>query len=128
MKVEGERAAEASFSPNGRWCMVTHGDKPPEVVDVDAGPGKPPLVLAEFPRGMFSCGFGPDNKTFVSIHFDGRIMFWQVPTGQRLRVLNLPTAGRTGNFTPDGRYFAASTDKGRVYIFRLAPLGQAGHQ
>jgi serine/threonine protein kinase/WD40 repeat protein len=119
-QIEGEQASDASFSPSGRWLLVHRGRKVPEIVDVNAGPGKPSIVLAEFPQGTASTGFGPDDKLMASIHFDGRIIFWEAATGRRQRVLDLPASARLGNFSHDGRYFAASTDKGRIYLFRLS--------
>lgn len=108
------------YSPSGRWWFVPHPNKGHEVIDVTAiGPNQPQIVLAEYPPGPSSAGFAADDKTMASVHGDGRVIFWDPATGRRRHVFDLPAPGRTGNFSPDGRYFAASTDKGRVYIFRM---------
>jgi WD40 repeat protein len=64
--------------------------------------------------------FAPDGKTLVSGGADGRLILWDVATGDRIREWRFHGWVIWVAFAPDGRHLATANENGAIYLIRLS--------
>ncbi len=108
-----------AYSPDGRHAAFADDQGYVRLLDLTGKePGLRPLPKWHAWRAC-SVGFAPDATTLVSSGFDGRIVLWDVATGEKRREWQLPGVVLSVAFAPDGRHLAAANALGTVYILRL---------
>jgi WD40 repeat protein len=128
------RAAQAAFSPDGRWVVAVADVKgrplrerlhESKVLIWDAATGAPGLTLA---GGCDCLAFSPSGKRLVTGGPEsGTIQVWDPATGQPVLVLRGSGNGPINHvaFSPDGSYLAAMDEARpvhRVTVWDATPL------
>jgi serine/threonine protein kinase len=62
--------------------------------------------------------YAADGKTLLAQNLTDDVVLWDVATAQSLKTVTVPAARRIA-WSPDGRYLAAATGNGSVYIIRF---------
>ncbi len=64
--------------------------------------------------------FLPDDRYAVSGGNDGRIVYWDLQTGEAIQTIQVPEGGvRSVTISPDDQYLAATTDAGQLLIWEI---------
>ena len=73
-------------------------------------------------NGILSVGAWPGTEYFATCSFDKT---WVVRsnTGEEIYRMNLPSAPKNFNFSPDGRFLALQVDYERLQVFDLSKIG-----
>lgn len=129
--TEGLRAAEPTFSPDGKQIVfVINGDGTHTLAVCDSD-GKNVKKIVEGPKGMQYYGpvFSPDGSRILFGMFDNnragtRALGSVAPDGSDLRtVLDTPNDERDARWSPDGKRIIFSSD--RTGIFNVYSLDTA---
>jgi WD40 repeat protein len=82
-------------------------------------------VLKGHTSPVVALAFVPDSQTLASAATDGHVILWRATDQVTAGEWHFPAAVNDLAVSPDGRYLAAATSKGAVYIVRLpAPVTQ----
>ncbi|KAI9154998.1 WD40 repeat-like-containing domain [Paramyrothecium foliicola] len=65
-------------------------------------------------------GWSPDESLFASVCWDGTIRIWDMDTGKTVSLFVTGYQNWTGAFSPDSKYFAATPEAGKLYVWALA--------
>jgi WD40 repeat protein len=113
-RVRG-RVTSLTFSPDGKFLLVTSHDRRARVFD--SSTGKPVMTLGQ--RGFINAAaFSPDGRRIATASQDHNARIWDVRTGRTLHTLLGAKGGLTAiAFSPDGKLLAAASSDGvaRVY-------------
>ncbi len=118
MRGHTSLAVSVAFSADGK-VVATGGDQHDQTVRLwDVRTGK---VLSSSNAGGIVLGvtFSPDGKTVATAQGDGRVLLWDVLTGEEIRAL-APACAKNSLpfFSPDGRFLvcAGANDKDDRHI------------
>jgi WD40 repeat protein len=120
----------ASFSPDGRWLVSTHGDGTIQVWDVKER--RRETGFNEHADSVRAAAWSRDGNRIVTAGEDRSIIIWNAGSGRKEKVL-MGSATRVvgAGFSPDGRSLASADRDGLVTIWDLArsqPQLQFKHQ
>jgi RNA polymerase sigma factor (sigma-70 family) len=128
-----------AFSPDGKWIVTESAEqlawfeagtgRAVRRFRIEALPGTPPARL-----GPNSVAFSADGRTIVSAHDDGAVRVWDAETGRLrhglARIPSRPPAEPEplsdrdrvwwAQVSPDGRWVAAGTGRGKVRVWEVA--------
>ncbi len=90
------------FSPDGRTLLAAAYQKQLHLLEVDTGRDLGRFADPHEP-GLGQSVLSPDGRLAVSIHDDGKLLLWDVPTGTVLRRLAERSRSFGFRFTPDSR-------------------------
>jgi WD40 repeat protein len=113
-RVRG-RVTSLTFSPDGKFLLVTSHDRRARVLD--SSTGKQVITLAQ--RGFINAAaFSPDGRRIATASQDHNARIWDARTGRALHTLLGAKGGLTAiAFSPDGKLLAVASSDGvaRVY-------------
>jgi hypothetical protein len=98
--------ARLTLSPDRRLAML-HTDKIVELLDWTTD--KHALLVETKDSPFAYVTFTPDSKVLVTLHLDGWVRFWEIPSGKELGGFDArrpSMAPRTVSVSPDGRLLA----------------------
>lgn len=123
-----------AFSPNGKfaatgkWFPPIKGDGDDVLEDTihlwDIAAGKRVRTLRPAPTPVVRLMFSPDGETLAVIGYPTRLELWHLPTGRRLREMNLSDSDEpprtfalpTVAFAPHGQWLALTYREGRIVL------------
>jgi WD40 repeat protein len=109
----------ATFSPDGRWLVTTHGDSTIRVWDVLER--QPAVGFNEHSGFVKALAWARDGRRVASAGADRSIMVWDVERGRRERALFGHTARVSGlAFTPTGDGLVSLDYDGVIIIWDIA--------
>lgn len=137
--VGGPVASDPSLAPGGQRVAVIGQDGQPAIIDPMTGATimhieanrNPVRVLAWSPdgrrlaTGTIAQSFGLDRATGQreQLRDSALLQLWDVTSGQRLGASTTIDSGITSiDFSPDGRWLAASDSLGASYVYDAATL------
>ncbi|MEX1309094.1 MAG: winged helix-turn-helix domain-containing protein [Candidatus Sulfomarinibacteraceae bacterium] len=101
----GVAIADMDISPDGRFVVVTGGERSARLIPVD---GSPSLALGVFEQRPWVVAVGPNSRQ-VAVCGTGGTKVWDLSTGQEHEV-DLTCVARTFAFAPDGKILVSSAD------------------
>jgi WD40 repeat protein/predicted Ser/Thr protein kinase len=106
--ADGETLATGSMDGSIRlWASAT---------------GKSLAILPGHMEETTDVAFSPDGRTLASLGQRESLKLWHLPTLREVYSEPMPHAGHYLRFSPDGRYLAVTTDRGRMMVLE-APGG-----
>jgi hypothetical protein len=121
--IQGDwgQVRSVAFSRNNRTIAIGCLDQTVRLFD--AATAEPTRVFRGHAGVVRRVSFNPDRKTLLSICNAGRVIRWNLETGEKEREWLLPQTKVFHGIaaTHDGRYLAAGDSEGTVFIFRLYP-------
>lgn len=121
-----DKVYDVVVSPNGRIAAVASADTNIYLYDI-SNPGfpseRPIRVFQEHSNEVNAIAFSPDGTLMASGDDAGRIMVWQVATGERLGTLT----GHANwilslDFHPDGQILASSSRDNSIILWNVPAL------
>jgi WD40 repeat protein/tRNA A-37 threonylcarbamoyl transferase component Bud32 len=111
----------AAISPDGRWVLTGECHKfNPDVGAARLRPVEGPDagIVLPHPNKVRAVAFSPDSKTALTACDDGRVRFWDVPTGAA-RGAALVQAGPLLDLavSRDGRFILTGTGDGTAHLW-----------
>jgi WD40 repeat protein len=76
-----------------------------------------------FPHHAIPAAASPDGKRLLTSHDDGFVRLWDLATGKETWRLPTRRLALGLTFSADGRYAAAGTHRGELYVWRVPPAG-----
>ena len=121
LTVVGGGAYSIAFSPDGRTLADSGGLWDHRIVLWDVGTGKQCCAF-EYIGYANSLTFNPDGSMLVTGHSGGRVLLWDVTTGEHLKTFTGHTAKISSLcFSPDGGTLATGCEGGTVLLWDVVP-------
>ena len=113
----------AFLLPNGKQALSYAADRTARLWDLASGKELTKLELGDNLSNIRGLALSPDGKQILVGH-DGKptVRLIEVATGKEIHRYNLATNPRGLSFSPDGRFAAAGSFRGIVYLWRIPGL------
>ncbi|CAD6592905.1 MAG: hypothetical protein ASARMPRED_006787 [Alectoria sarmentosa] len=78
------------------------------------------LTLSGHRDAIMWVGFSPNDKLLASVSWDQTFKIWDHDTGHLMHTFRSSGQNWTGAFSPDSRFFAGTSGKGRLWVWDVA--------
>lgn len=114
-----ERVESAAFSPDGGQVLAADASGRVFLLNVATGE-----VIHEMQGhgevDWMRVAYLPDGRHGASGGNDGRLVYWDLQTGEAVQTIAVPAGGIRGvTITPDEQFIATATDAGQLLIWEL---------